>query len=399
MDDIAGVLQAARAAHGQRNWPRAHALFTRVRQATGLSPDDLDALGEVSWWLGRVDECLDASEAAFRGHLDADHPRQAVMTALQAAVSLFLRGDEALGSGWLSRAERLLADLPECPEHGYVRYITELEGALDGDDMHAVIDAAQAVAAIGRRHGDANLVAIGVLGEGRALLRLAQGRGAAAAGATGGAARSRPQPAGPGAVVHGADRDRAGHRGPRQRPPGLRGARGHRRHLRPMAYTDMFPPPPEEEEFHPTVVTETLFRDTFDLATARTVMAALDQSTAPAAVVQLRVRGGAMARVPVEATAFAHRGRGLMVNVAAMYEDPDERPAHRAWMDRQAAAPAEGPTGRHVNFLGDDSDAAARAAYPGGAWDRLAAVKRRYDPDNLFRHNVNVPPAERERDG
>lgn len=159
----------------------------------------------------------------------------------------------------------------------------------------------------------------------------------------------------------------------------------------PMSYADMFPP--EEADFHPTAVFENLFRDTFDLDTARTVMEALDQSTAPMAAVQIRVLGGAMARVPVEATAFAHRDRRLMVNVAAMYEDPDERTTHQAWVDRWATALAQGRTGRYVNFLGDDSDAGARAAYPGATWDRLAAVKHRYDPDNLFRHNVNVPPA------
>lgn len=159
----------------------------------------------------------------------------------------------------------------------------------------------------------------------------------------------------------------------------------------PMSYAGMFPP--EEADFHPTAVFENLFRDTFDLDTARTVMDALDQSTAPMAAVQIRVLGGAMARVPVEATAFAHRDRRLMVNVAALYDDPDEQTMHRAWVDRWATALAQGPTGRYVNFLGDDSDAGARAAYPGATWDRLGTVKRRYDPENLFRHNVNVPPA------
>lgn len=159
----------------------------------------------------------------------------------------------------------------------------------------------------------------------------------------------------------------------------------------PMPYADMFPA--EEEDFHPTAVFETLFRDTFDLATAGAVMDAIEQSTAPMAAVQVRVLGGAMARVPADATAFAHRHRRLMLNVAAMYEDPDERATHLAWVDRHATALAEGPAGRYVNFLGDDSEAGARAAYPGATWDRLAAVKRRYDPDNLFRHNVNVPPA------
>ena len=45
-----------------------------------------------------------------------------------------------------------------------------------------------------------------------------------------------------------------------------------------------------------------------------------------------------------------------------------------------------------MNFLGDEGEARVRAAYPGATWDRLAAVKARYDPTNLFRLNQNIPP-------
>ena len=55
------------------------------------------------------------------------------------------------------------------------------------------------------------------------------------------------------------------------------------------------------------------------------------------AVTQLRVLGGAMARVPADATAFAHRGSRIMANVVAMYEDPEERPEHEAWVARPRA--------------------------------------------------------------
>jgi hypothetical protein len=47
---------------------------------------------------------------------------------------------------------------------------------------------------------------------------------------------------------------------------------------------------------------------------------------------------------------------------------------------------------RHVNFLGDEGAERVRAAYPGATWDRLAEIKRRYDPENVFRLNQNVPP-------
>ena len=100
-----------------------------------------------------------------------------------------------------------------------------------------------------------------------------------------------------------------------------------------------------------------------------------------------------MARVPADATAFAHRERRIMVNVAAFYDGPDETAVHEAWVTDFAAALRQGDAGAYVNFLGDEGEARVRAAYPGPTWDRLAAIKRRYDPTNLFRLNQNIPPA------
>jgi len=69
------------------------------------------------------------------------------------------------------------------------------------------------------------------------------------------------------------------------------------------------------------------------------------------AVAQLRVLGGAMSRVPAEATAFAHRGRRVMVAVGAVYEHPDEAAVHEAWVAGFAAALRQGDPGVYVNFL------------------------------------------------
>jgi FAD/FMN-containing dehydrogenase len=110
-------------------------------------------------------------------------------------------------------------------------------------------------------------------------------------------------------------------------------------------------------------------------------------------VAQLRVLGGAMARVPSDATAFAHRDRRMMAGVAAIFEDLDERPEHAAWADSFAAALDPAP-GAYVNFLSDEGEARVREAYPGPTWDRLREVKRTYDPTNLFRLNQNVPPTD-----
>jgi FAD/FMN-containing dehydrogenase len=161
--------------------------------------------------------------------------------------------------------------------------------------------------------------------------------------------------------------------------------------VQPMPYPGMYPP--EDLSFHPTAVSQTMFVDTVDRGVAETVLEALGASDAAMRAVQLRALGGAMARVPDDATAFAHRRSRIMVNVAAFYDGPDDRPARQAWVDSLATALHQGDDGAYVGFLGDEGEAGARRAYPGATWDRLAAVKAHWDPTNLFHRNQNVPPA------
>jgi FAD/FMN-containing dehydrogenase len=104
------------------------------------------------------------------------------------------------------------------------------------------------------------------------------------------------------------------------------------------------------------------------------------------------VLGGAMARVPEDATAFAHRKANLMINIAAMYERAEERAQHEAWASSLAKALSGGPSAAYVGFLADDGQEGVRRAYPPATLERLAEVKRRYDPDNVFRLNLNVQP-------
>jgi FAD/FMN-containing dehydrogenase len=161
--------------------------------------------------------------------------------------------------------------------------------------------------------------------------------------------------------------------------------------VRPMGYPEMFPP--DDADYHPTAVARTMFMESVDRTVAATIVERLEASDATMRVAQLRVLGGAMARVPADATAFAHRTSRIMVNVAAFYDGADDRPAREAWVTDLAAGLSQGDRGAYVNFVGDEGEAGVRAAYPGGTWDRLASVKRRYDPGNLFRLNQNIPPA------
>lgn len=161
--------------------------------------------------------------------------------------------------------------------------------------------------------------------------------------------------------------------------------------IKPMQYPEIYPP--EDPSYHPLGASRTMFVDSIDRRVAEFILERLQSSTAMMKVAQLRVLGGAMARVPVDATAFAHRKSRIMVNLAALYQNPQEKAKHEAWVSDFAAKLEQSDHGAYVNFLGDEGTDRIRAAYPGSTWDRLVAIKTRYDPTNLFHLNQNIPPA------
>jgi hypothetical protein len=160
--------------------------------------------------------------------------------------------------------------------------------------------------------------------------------------------------------------------------------------LNPMPYPQIYPP--EGDDYHPLAISRTMFVDRVDLPVARTIMEHLEASDAAMRVAQLRVLGGAMARVPADATAFAHRDSRIMVNVATFYEGPDDVDRRTAWVAGLMTALRQDDHGAYVNFLADEGEERIRDAYPGATWDRLTEIKARYDPANLFRLNQNIPP-------
>jgi len=161
--------------------------------------------------------------------------------------------------------------------------------------------------------------------------------------------------------------------------------------LRPMSYIEMYPPE-EGGDYHPIAAGRTMFIDYVDHSVAETILEHLKSSTAMMSVTQLRVLGGAMARIPEDATAFAHRKSKIMVNLAGLYGNPAEKETHEAWVSEFAKAIQQSDKGAYVNFLADVDQAQVRAAYPGSTWDRLQKIKAQYDPTNLFHLNQNIKP-------
>ena len=159
----------------------------------------------------------------------------------------------------------------------------------------------------------------------------------------------------------------------------------------PMPYPGIYDFTAEGGTRHPST-TRSLFLDVLTDASVDAVLAALE--TAPeGSMVQLRVFGGAMGRVPSDETAFAHRSAAVQVTVINQLVAPEAVPDALAWNRSLFAALEPASSGVYVNFLEDEGADRIRQAYPGGTYERLAEVKRRYDPSNVFRRNQNIRPA------
>jgi FAD/FMN-containing dehydrogenase len=101
---------------------------------------------------------------------------------------------------------------------------------------------------------------------------------------------------------------------------------------------------------------------------------------------------GACHRVRPDATAFAYRDANFATVIAGMWPDPAQNRANIRWVkDYYAATALLSEEGGYVNFMAGDDQDRIKANYRGN-YDRLVDVKRRYDPDNLFRVNQNIRP-------
>lgn len=136
-----------------------------------------------------------------------------------------------------------------------------------------------------------------------------------------------------------------------------------------------------------------MFADELSDAAIDAALAAIEQATSPLSMVQLRGLGGAMARVAGDATAFAHRDRRYFVAIIGLWLDAADDPAMQAaWTEALWRAIRPEGSGVYVNFLENEGADRVRDAYPPATYARLARIKRRYDPRNIFRFNQNIPP-------
>jgi tetratricopeptide (TPR) repeat protein len=166
-----GELAQGREAAGRLAWADAYTALSLADGSSPLAAEDLELLAAAAHLLGRVEECLRALQRAQQLHAEAGESRLAARCAFWLAFHLGARGEPAQAGGWLARANRLLEHEPQdCAERGY-RLLPLAVQHIEADDNTAAQQVSAQAAAIGRCAGDADLVALALHVQGRALVR------------------------------------------------------------------------------------------------------------------------------------------------------------------------------------------------------------------------------------
>jgi FAD/FMN-containing dehydrogenase len=115
--------------------------------------------------------------------------------------------------------------------------------------------------------------------------------------------------------------------------------------------------------------------------------------TSPHSVIPISPLGGAVGRVGEQDTAFGHRSTAFDIQIFGAWTDPAEHDRHVTWVRDFSAALRPFAHGVYVNELGNEGEDRIREAYNPASYERLVALKTKYDPENLFRLNQNIKPA------
>ncbi|HUR14018.1 MAG TPA: response regulator transcription factor [Mycobacteriales bacterium] len=165
---VVDELVRAREAFERREWLVAYEGLS-AQDDDRLFAADFADLAVSAYLVGRHNDCVQALQRAYQSHLDGGEAHAAARSAFWLAMTLLDRGEMAVAGGWIARAERLLADGEDCVEHGYVRYHRMMQAVYSGAFDDAMTLASE-VTECGRRFHDPDLVAVGLMGQGRFLM-------------------------------------------------------------------------------------------------------------------------------------------------------------------------------------------------------------------------------------
>ena len=166
-------LSAGLALVERRQWEEAYQLLQPMAATRDLSAADTDQLAEAAFWSNRVRESLQLRELAFAGYEQNGTCAAAARAGLRIAMGHVMLGSIAVGGGWFAKVKRILADLPECSEHGELVNTQAHFDIVRGDLETALANAREAYA-VGERVKDPSLQASALNTIGAVLIRLGE---------------------------------------------------------------------------------------------------------------------------------------------------------------------------------------------------------------------------------
>ena len=163
------LVQRGREAAARGAWREAYDLLVAA-DSPELSAEDLELIGEAASWTGPTEHCIQARERAYSAYVASGDQRSAARLALALVRDHSLARAGSLAAGWFRRAERLLRDVPECREHGYLARGQALAADARGDRSEARQHVQRALE-IAERFGDRDLEALALHAQGSMLVR------------------------------------------------------------------------------------------------------------------------------------------------------------------------------------------------------------------------------------
>jgi class 3 adenylate cyclase len=166
-------LEAGREAVRRHAWREAYELLRSADGDGRLEAEDLQNLAEAAWWTGRLEEALALRERAQVAYVQAGEMRRAALLAVMLGMDHLVRSEMSVSSGWVARAERLLAGEAESVEHGHLALVRGIAAYSMGDFDTATRELGRAHE-LGAGFGDRSLEAMALVFEGTVLVATGQ---------------------------------------------------------------------------------------------------------------------------------------------------------------------------------------------------------------------------------
>jgi DNA-binding CsgD family transcriptional regulator len=176
MDEVVG--EPTSGTDGSRDASRPYAWAETYgslsgRDASELTPRELEALAEAAWWLSKTDESIAARQRAYVGSVAAGDDEHAATMAARLSIEHFSRGDPAVGAGWLMKARRHAEEVPEGAGHGFL-LVVEATVARYSGDLPGAQELVGRAAELARRFPDPDLMAMAIHTQGIVLILLGE---------------------------------------------------------------------------------------------------------------------------------------------------------------------------------------------------------------------------------